>query len=94
MIVEWTEPAQMCLQEILDYIAKDKVETAHRFVDEIVESTEAMLTEHPNAGRQGRVENTREWIAHKRYVVAYRIDKDRVQILSVIHTSRLWPSSL
>lgn len=51
-----------------------------------------MLANYSNVGRQGRVEGTREWVAHKNYVVAYRVLEDRVQILSVMHSARLWPS--
>ena len=94
MIVEWTIPAQTCLQAIVDYISEDDFEAAHRLVDEIVISTENTLADHPNAGRPGRVENTREWIAHKNYIVAYRVLEGRIQVLSVIHSARLWPSSL
>jgi len=93
MRVDWTESALRCLEDILGYIAKDDVAAAHRLVDDIIDSTEAALTDHPHAGRPGRVADTREWVAHKRYIVAYRIHQDRVQILSVMHTSRLWPGS-
>ena len=93
MTVDWTDTALRCLQDILGHIAMENPAAAHRLVDDIIDSTEATLTEHPHAGRPGRVEHTREWIAHRRYVVVYRIRADRVQILSVIHTSRLWPGS-
>jgi toxin ParE1/3/4 len=94
MIVEWTVPAQICLQEISEYISKDSPDAAHRLIDEIEQSTRDTLTDQPGAGRAGRVDGTREWVAHKNYVVAYRAVGDRVQVLSVMRSARLWPKSL
>ena len=93
MIVEWTKPALENLSDIIDHIAQDDTNAAHTLIDKIIDSAEAVLSEHPNAGRPGRVQNTREWVAHQNYVLAYRIREDRVQILAVVHSARLWPGA-
>jgi plasmid stabilization system protein ParE len=46
-------------------------------------------------GRLGRVIGTRELtVGLVPFILAYRVDAEEVQILSVIHTARMWPESL
>jgi addiction module RelE/StbE family toxin len=91
MNIKWTSQAEDDLQSILVYIILNNPTAAVALVDAIVDSVEHTLSSHPNAGRKGRVEGTREWVAHKKYVVAYRVKNDCVQVVSVMHSSRLWP---
>jgi toxin ParE1/3/4 len=59
--------------------------------DQIWESTQ-LLARHPMAGREGRVAGTRELvISGTPFVVAYRIEKNEVRILAVLHAAREWP---
>lgn len=94
MIVDWTRPALEDLTAIVAHIAPDDPAAAHRLVDEIITGTETVLSAQPNAGRPGRVADTREWVAHHNYVVAYRVHTNLVQVLAVVHSARLWPDSL
>jgi toxin ParE1/3/4 len=87
MSIIWSARAQANLYDIVGYIAKDDPVAGQRLADGIIDGTTAMLTGHPKAGRAGRVENTREWVAHKHYIVVYRIKRDIVTILAVRHTS-------
>lgn len=83
----WSVRAQANLHKIVEYISKDDPVAGQRLADGILGSTTAMLTEHPKAGRAGRVENTREWVAHKHYTVVYRIKRETVVVVAVRHTS-------
>jgi plasmid stabilization system protein ParE len=50
---------------------------------------------HPRLGRPGRVEDTRALVISRfPYVVAYRDLENEIQVLSVIHSARSWPSAL
>lgn len=93
MIVDWTRPALLDLTAIIEHIAPDDSAAAYALVDAIITGTETMLSAHPNAGRPGRVADTREWVAHHNYVVAYRVHDNRVQVLAVVHSARLWPDN-
>jgi toxin ParE1/3/4 len=92
MKVSWQEQALVDLDEALAYISEDNPTAALKRVAEILASADQMLSEHPFAGRQGRVEGTREIVMHKSYVLAYRVEPDNVQILSVVQSARLWPT--
>ncbi len=51
-----------------------------------------MLEAHPEMGRVGRVEGTRELvISGTPFFAAYRIARRRVEILALIHGARRWP---
>ena len=42
-------------------------------------------------GRLGRVEHTRELVAHRSYVLVYDLAGDIVRVLRVLHTAQQWP---
>lgn len=46
-----------------------------------------LLVDHPQAGRVGRIQDTRELVVHRHYVFVYDLQEDRVRILRVPHTS-------
>ena len=94
MRLRWTRPALAHLRAIAEYIEQENPRAARRVVRSIRDQV-AILLDHPDIGRAGRVEGTRELvIARLPYVVAYRVRGDVVEILAVIHTSRRWPEQL
>ncbi len=45
------------------------------------------LAQFPAMGREGRVQNTREWaVPNWSYLIPYRVRGDRLQIFGVFHT--------
>jgi len=91
MSLTWSRRSEANLKSILGHIAKDDPVAARRLVDRIVDSAENTLSGQPRAGRLGRVEGTREWIAHKHYIVVYRVTNEQVRVIAVRHTSPDWP---
>ena len=76
---------------MLAYIADDNPEAAYRLHDEIEQQVE-MLIRMPEMGRPGRRRGTRELvIAGTSYIAAYRLTKDGIKILRVLHGARRWP---
>ena len=91
MIVEWSVPAKDDLIALADYIATDDPVAALDVMDRI-DGAVGRLTDHPGSGRPGRISGTRELaIPNLHYIVAYRIRRERVQILRVLHAARRWP---
>jgi plasmid stabilization system protein ParE len=59
--------------------------------DEIV-SQVSRLTDYPELGRRGRVQGTRELvIARTPFVVPYRVNRNDIIVLRVLHGARRWP---
>lgn len=92
----FTRLARLDLDRIIEHIGEENpraaVDVAAKIFDRI-----GLLREQPELGRKGRRPGTRELIIDgSRYIVAYRLDatQSQVQILRVLHTSRLWPGKL
>lgn len=97
MRVRWTKIAATSLARIQDHIANENPRAAFE-VTQRIRIAVRQLEEHPKsgragrAGRAGRVHGTYELVIHDLpYIVAYRINKEEVQILAVYHASRKWP---
>lgn len=88
--VRWTLPALADLDAMQDYVAERNPAAAFRMVNAILDRA-AHLSQTPQIGRPGRVQDTRELVlADIGYVVAYRL-RDGVEILAVMHGAREWP---
>lgn len=94
MKILWTRLAVEDLGHSWNYIAADNVGAADAVMERIARAVESLLS-YQNLGRPGRVKGTRELVVvGTPFVVPYRIKKDRIEILAVIHGSRRWPESL
>ena len=89
--VIWTLHARSELHRAFTHIAKDNPVAARR-VRDAIETAGDSLTEFPNRGRAGAVENTRELVvAHTPYVVVYHLIEEAVWVVDIVHTSRDYP---
>lgn len=90
MKVLWTLSAEQDRADIVDFIANDNPLAAIR-MDELFSAAVGRLAEHPLLGRSGQIPGTRELIPHESYRLVYEVRADTVWILTLVHTSRLWP---
>jgi toxin ParE1/3/4 len=91
--IEWTPLAESEAREIHRYIAEDSVAAADRQLDLLLESIQG-LSRFPAKGRAGRVHGTRELVVSGTpYIVVYRLVDTTIQILSILHGARRWPSA-
>jgi len=89
MKIVWTDPAVEDLRELHAYIARDSEMYASGFVERIILAAER-LADHPKVGRvvpEANNENVRE-ILYQRYRIIYRVKRDSIEMLSVIHGAR------
>ncbi|HEY3988650.1 MAG TPA: type II toxin-antitoxin system RelE/ParE family toxin [Acidobacteriaceae bacterium] len=90
--IHWTPLAEAEAREIHRYIAVDSVAAANRQLDLVLESIQG-LSMLPGKGRTGRVHDTRELVVPATpYIVVYRLKLTGIQILSILHGARRWPS--
>jgi toxin ParE1/3/4 len=90
--IEWRPMARDDLRSIVRYIGRDSPTRAVNFGKELRAKIEP-LAKYPEIGRPGRIEGTRELIAHPNYIVFYRVlhASRTVQILRVKHAAQQWP---
>ena len=94
MRVRWLTRATESLIAAHDYIAQNNPGAAREFFRHVLASVD-QLAQHPQTGRPGRVHGTRELVLPRYpYIVPYRVKSNEVQILRVLHTSRVWPEKL
>jgi len=91
--IRWTRLAVEDLNLAYEYVAAENPSAGHAVMARI-ESAVNVLRAHPEIGRSGRVEGTRELIiSGTPFIVAYRIARNRVEVLAVIHGARRWPTN-
>jgi len=92
MDIVWREVAIDGLERARRYIVQHNPAAAERIQRTILAAV-ARLADHPNLGRAGRVEGTRELVVPRtRYIVAYTVLDDEVVIVAVQHTAQQWPN--
>jgi toxin ParE1/3/4 len=77
----------------LNRMAEDDPMKAITQGDRIAEQID-ILQQHPQIGRPGRKQGTRELVISRTpFIVVYRIKAKRIELLRVLHGSQQWPSS-
>lgn len=90
MNIYFTDPADVDLKDIENYLREDNPIAAASTVRRIVESTKRLIM-FPTMGRLGRTLDTRELvISGTPYIVKYQLRQDRIIILRVLHAARKW----
>ncbi|MBS0458240.1 MAG: type II toxin-antitoxin system RelE/ParE family toxin [Proteobacteria bacterium] len=92
MKLVWLPLARQLRFAQLDYIAERNPQAALR-VDEEIEQQANHLQEHPDMGRVGRVNGTRELVIQRTpFVLVYRVRPRArcVEVLRVLHGAQQW----
>jgi toxin ParE1/3/4 len=94
-VIEWTEQAVAQLDQAHDYIAlRNSVEVSNRVIAQIIASIQ-LLASFPLAGRAGRGPGTRELvITNTPFIATYRVEAERVVILTIYRGAQKWPDTL
>jgi plasmid stabilization system protein ParE len=89
--IDWTDTAQSQLFPLDAWLFERSPAGADHIVDRIFEIV-GSLDRFPMAGKPGRVTGTRELVVPSTsYIVAYRIHKETIQILAIMHGAQRWP---
>jgi len=89
----WTRPTLKDVQQIHEYIARDSPRYAHLVAQQLFAAVER-LSAHPLSGRvvpELELATVREVIAAP-YRIVYRVPPDVLEILTVVHSARRFPS--
>ncbi len=92
MNIVWTVPALHDLEAEGDYIAQENPAAAHQIMERLKQAAN-YLSDNPEIGRSGRVVGTRELVVtNTPYILPYRIRRERIEILRVLHGAQKWPN--
>jgi toxin ParE1/3/4 len=96
--LKWTDFADIDLEKIEAYITQENsLIVAIDVVMTIIDSAYLILSDHPRAGRQGRLKNTRELVIDGvPFIVIYRenVSTNCLEILRVLHDTQRWPTKI
>jgi toxin ParE1/3/4 len=88
--LEWSDPAVADLDNIHDHLARDSTEYADAVIEQLIVSVER-LKSFPESGRlvpeATGIKHVRELIVSP-YRIIYRLRKQAVQILVIVHAPR------
>jgi toxin ParE1/3/4 len=92
--VRWTRTALSNLDEQAEFVVLDKPRAAAALVQRVFDAVE-QLCSYPSMGRAGRIAGTRELVvAGTPLIVPYRVRDGYVEVLRVLHASRLPPEDM
>jgi addiction module RelE/StbE family toxin len=92
--IRWTAGAAEDLRSAHEYVSESSPETADALIERVLSGID-LLERYPNLGREGRIKGTRELVVTGTpFVVFYRLHRDQVEILGVLHAARQWPDRL
>ncbi len=89
MNLSWSPLAIERVSEIAEYIARDNLPAAQRWVEEIFDRM-GQLERFPDSGRHPTRPDLRE-IIHGNYRIIYRVSPEGVDILTVRHGRQILP---
>lgn len=95
MKVYWTLNAIRHLASIYEYISVNSPTYAKRTVDKITQRSE-QISDQPLSGRkvpEYEADDIRELI-EKPYRIIYRVKKDQIDVLAVIHGAQILPEEI
>jgi len=91
MLVRWSPEAADSFEAICEFLREKNPEYARRIALAIYEKVSS-LAELPNRGRFGRIHGTHELVLSPLpYIVIYRVRREAVEIVRVLHGAQQWP---
>ena len=92
-MIVWLRRAIADRDAQLDYIAQDNASAAIEQGDRIAHQV-GQLAQHPEMGRAGRKQGTRELVISRTpFIVVYRIKGKRIELVRLLHGAQQWPKS-
>jgi toxin ParE1/3/4 len=88
--LEWRETALDDLDQIITYIGQRNIAAAEA-IRALAEEAAQRIVQNPLAYRSGRIPGTREAVIHPNYVLIYRVGRDVVEVVNVLHARQQYP---
>jgi addiction module RelE/StbE family toxin len=93
MEIVWLDRALDDIESVVAFIERENP-PASRIMLALIRRGVDQLARFPDIGRPGRISGTRELvIMGTPFIVPYRVNAGRVEVLAVMHGARQWPQS-
>ena len=92
MTITWAPLALERIVEIGAYIHRDNPQAAERWIRQVFERVKQLET-FPRSGRRNKESDRKDIreLSWKNYRIIYRLERERVSILTVRHTKQVLP---
>ena len=91
MRLKWSSLARLQYMEQISYIADRNLPAALKIKEKIRTATDKLLI-HPEIGKEGRCEGTRElMVSGTPVIVVYKIARQGIFIVGILHTVQDYP---
>ena len=91
MRLKWSNRARLQYIEQISYIGDRNLSAALKIKEKIKTATDKLLI-HPEIGKKGRCEETRELVASGTpVIIVYTIVRQEIFIVSILHTTQDYP---
>jgi len=92
--IAWTRKASRHLRDAYNFWADERsLRDARIMLDRIFAAVE-VLEKFPEAGRRGRIPGMRELVVVPTpFVIAHRVRRGKIEVLTLLHSSRKWPEN-
>lgn len=93
--IRWTDTAVADLVGIKEYISRDSALLAHTVVTRLY-SAVSQLESFPESGREvpERSDPSLRELVRPPYLIVYELSQDTVNVLTIFHSSRLFPDAV
>lgn len=89
--IVWAVDAENDLAEIIRFVAEHNPTAAQRLWNVLHDSV-LPVADHPYLYKQSeRVPGCREIVAHPNYIVVYRVEREYIDVLRVLHSRQQYP---
>jgi toxin ParE1/3/4 len=93
--ITWAKRATRHLRSAYEFWRQERSEAAAELMLKRIFSVVELLEQHPQMGRTGRIEGTRELVLKPLpFLLAYRVRRNKIEIIAVLHGARKWPDRL
>lgn len=84
--LRWSNRALRRLDSITTYIAEDNPVRAESFAKELRAKVDKLRL--VQLGTAWKVFGTKQYVLHQNYIAIYRVKRDEVQILTILHSAQ------
>ena len=91
MRLKWSDLARLQYVEQIDFIGERNLSAALKIKDKVKAATDRLII-HPEIGKKGRCEGTRElFVSGTPIIIVYTVGRQEILIAAILHSAQDYP---